>query len=157
MALKKSEKRLLIGLAIVAVISAGVLYRVYNPPVKDVIASQAPTSETKKETKASTSTKSRSTSGGGGSRSGGGTSVPSSAGQKVSQADFEKHATMDNCWVLMEGEVYDITIFLLEYVSQQDKASSFCGTVGFEAGFIDGDLGLKDSVKNKSQKMGIIG
>lgn len=157
MALQKREKNLLIGLAIVAVASAAILYRAYNQPAKDPLVSEAVQIEKKNKDTPNQGSPRTSSSGGsskGGSRSSSGDakSLP-----KISQGEFEKHTNLNNCWVLIEGEVYDISNFLTEYVSQQQKAMSFCGTVGFEVGFIEQNSSLREIIKSKSNKKGAIG
>lgn len=155
MQLQKREKNMLIGLSIVAIISAIMLYRIYYPSSEEVIPADISSSTTKSSdtpNKATTSSGSR-----GGTR--GGSSVSGRGGtgdQTVSLQEFESHSSLKNCWVLLNGEVFDISNFLVNYGDFQDSIMPFCGTVGFEAGFIEGNKSLAESVKIESQKIGTI-
>ena len=152
MKIQKREKRMLIGLAVVAIFSGIMLYRIYYPSSEEVIP--AVISESSNQNTESSTPSSRS-GGSGGARpsTSGGTSVGS---QNVSLQEFENHSSLKNCWVLIDGEVFDISSFLTTYQSLQETAVSFCGTVGFEVGFIDGDESLKARIKLESQRIGTI-
>lgn len=156
MQLQTREKRMLIALGIVAIISGFILYRVYFPSSSDSAKENTLSSTQKQEEKKSQpNTQSASRSGGArGSRTPSGGA--SSGSQTVSIQEFESHSTLNSCWVLLDGEVYDITNFLGKYESYQETILSFCGTVGFEAGFIEGNKSLAESVKIESQKIGTI-
>jgi L-lactate dehydrogenase (cytochrome) len=48
----------------------------------------------------------------------GGTSGPSPsphAAKQISYSEVQKHASKDSCWVIIEGQVYDVTSFLPDH------------------------------------------
>lgn len=145
--LKKSEKRLLIGLAVVGVISGIILYDIYGPQgsSEPEIISQSDPSAAPAATSSSTSR--GSSRGGGGSRAGG------SAAAKVDITNIEKHNKPNDCWTTIDGEVYDITGFIQEYQSTDPDISNYCGTYGFEVGFLDENPELKDFVLQNSNRV----
>jgi hypothetical protein len=149
MALQKREKKLIIGLLVVAIVSSYVLFKEkIFPPEPDITINPVPVVP---ETAPAVSG-GRSRGGGGGSTSGGG----NSAEAVVNSEDFQEHNNINDCWVLMDGEVYDITNFVALYYVHTDAVSPLCGTFGFEAGFLSENSGLKATVLSASSKKGII-
>ena len=160
MALKKSEKKLLIVLGVVAVIAAIAFYRIYGPDNSEPeIISESVLGEEVSE-KETTSTSRSSSSGGGsggGSGSGGSRSSSSETLKTVTMDEFQKHSRGDDCWVIIDGEVYNITFFIEKYPSQREKGlTEYCGTVGFEAGYLKENT-VKESIIENSSKLGQIG
>jgi hypothetical protein len=150
--LKKSEKRLLIGLSVVALVSGIILYDIYGPkkPSEPEIISQS--DPAKKSTEpANTGTSSRGSRGGGGgggnSRGGGGSAA------KVDITNIEKHNKPNDCWTTIDGEAYDITRFIQEYQSTNKNIANFCGTYGFEVGFLAENPSLREYVLQNSTKV----
>ena len=144
--IKKSEKRLLIALGIVAVISGIILYNIYGPqPAPEVISQTEPSIETTSNTR-SPSRSSRNA--GGGSRRGRGGSA-----NAVDITNIEKHNKPNDCWVTINGEAYDITLFVQEYQSTDTNISNFCGTYGFEVGFLEKNPILREFVLQNSTKV----
>ncbi|MCI5050699.1 MAG: cytochrome b5 domain-containing protein [Candidatus Pacebacteria bacterium] len=150
--LKKSEKRLLIALGVVAVIGGGVLYSIYGvTPEPEIISQSDPTAEIQEAASSSSGSRSGSRGGGsrGGSRGGGG-------GVNSPQADIDNlqnHNQPNDCWVTIDGQIYDITGFIQEYQSIDNTVEGYCGTYGFEAGFLAEHPELRDFVlRNSVQK-----
>ncbi len=157
MTLKKREKTLLKVLGVVAVIGAIILLRTFSASKDDkkpeVITS---TTEQKKDNskKKTAKKKSYSSSKSRGGSVGGGRSRSSAA--SVSMGEFKKHTRKESCWVLMDGDVYNISGFFHKYPNYLEEAKKYCGTVGFEAGFLQENK-IRDSIKAVSQKVGKIG
>ena len=151
--LKKKEKKMLIALGVVAVIGAISLLNIYKPD-KTELEVISESEEVVEEKKAEP--KSYSSSGGGGGRKSGGSGGGATKPRNIAMSEFQKHTKTKDCWVLMDGEVYNITNFINEYPTYGNGATEFCGTVGFEAGFLSENK-IRDTIKSKSQKMGIIG
>ncbi len=86
----------------------------------------------------------------GGSRKGGG----SGSSLSVTKAEFQKNNTKNSCWVLIEGEVFDITPLLSDAVLDVDLVGTFCGTFGFEAGFLAMNPEMKIALKTSATKKG---
>ena len=40
---------------------------------------------------------------------------------KVSVAEIDKHATADDCWIVVNGKVYDLTTFAPEHPGGPDS------------------------------------
>lgn len=155
MALQKREKKMLIALGIVAVVSGIILYRVFNPAEEEI--EQLSTAPKTEEAASTTSGGSRGGSrggGGGGSRGGGGSGTTTGGG--LSSADFQKHVSLEDCWVLVEGTVYDITGILQEYSQYGPTVAPFCGTFGFEVGFLQENLSLKEIIIGRAPSHGQI-
>ena len=127
-----------------------VLYRAYNPVEGKKIQQLEPTN--KEERKSSNSSTTRGNSGGSSRR--GGSSFDSEA--TVSSKEFQSHATIENCWVLIDGIVFDITGFIMAYSSIQEESSQYCGAFGFEEGFLKNNQEYKDAVSKASIKKGVI-
>ena len=161
MALKKSEKKMLIILGVVAVIAAIVFYRIYGPDNSEPEIISESTLEEEVEKKETTNTSRPSSSGSssrGSSRSSSSSSSSTSETVKtVSMDEFQKHSRGDDCWVLIEGDVYNITFFIEKYPSQREKGiTEYCGTVGFEAGYLK-ENNIRESVKENASNLGKIG
>jgi cytochrome b involved in lipid metabolism len=43
---------------------------------------------------------------------------------KISIAEIDKHATADNCWIVVNGKVYDLTTFAPEHPGGPDSKPS---------------------------------
>ncbi|MCD5389776.1 MAG: cytochrome b5 domain-containing protein [Candidatus Pacebacteria bacterium] len=151
--LKKKEKKMLIALGVVAVFGSTSLFNIYKPD-KTELEVISESEEVVEEKKAEP--KSYSSSGGGGGRKSGGSGGGATKPRNIAMSEFQKHTKSKDCWVLMDGEVYNITNFINEYPTYGNGATEFCGTVGFEAGFLSENK-IRDTIKSKSQKMGIIG
>jgi hypothetical protein len=153
--LKKSEKRLLIGLSVVALVSGIILYDIYGPkkPSEPEIISQS--DPAKKSTEpANTGTSSRGSRGGGGGGGGGGNSRGGGgSAAKVDITNIEKHNKPNDCWTTIDGEAYDITRFIQEYQSTNKNIANFCGTYGFEVGFLAENPSLREYVLQNSTKV----
>jgi hypothetical protein len=151
--LKNSEKRFLIALAIVAVISGIMLYDIYGPqPIPDF--SQSESSDSKIET-TETSTSSKPIAGGtGGSRGvSTGSRGRSSASSSSDITNIAQHNKPNDCWVTIGGETYNITGFVQDYQKNDSSITNFCGTYGFEAGFLEQNSSLRDIVLRNSIKI----
>jgi hypothetical protein len=163
MALKKSEKTLLKVLAGVAVVSGIILYRVYGPQKAEPVATTetTTTTETPPSTKNTNGANSapaatpRGNSIGGGSA---GVSQSSKIPTGVRLDEFEKNNTLNSCWVLIEGEVYNISNFLENNQNDFDLEIivQYCGTLGFEAGFLVENTQLIEVFKENAQNLGEI-
>ena len=160
MALKKSEKKLLIVLGVVAVIAAIAFYRIYGPDNSEPEIISESVLEEEVPEKETTSTSRPSSSGGsagGSSRSGASGASSSETIKTVSMDEFQKHSRGDDCWVLIDGDVYDITSFINKYSTQRDNGIiEYCGTIGFEVGYLK-ENDVKETVKQNSSKLGQIG
>ncbi len=148
--LTKREKKMLIALGIVALLGAVILFSVYKSSNKGTNPSNDKSKQKKEDKKKKTLTSHYS--GGGGVH---GSHGSSSGGGAISVTEFKKHRSMDDCWVLMNGEVYDITNFIHTYPEYKEDIVGFCGTFGFEAGFLK-ENPIYESIKKHSQKKGVI-
>lgn len=159
MHLTDNESRLLKILATVLVISGVALYFVFQPPKIKTIPGNSTTSPEKGDTQ---NVNVYNGSSGGGSRSrgssggGGGGSSSSSTSGSISVSTFESHNSIKSCWVLIEGEVYDITGYL-QNISNPEEAVLYCGTFGFKEGYLGDSEEAKNNVIRQSIKMGKIG
>lgn len=159
MALQNREKKMLKILAVVAVLGAVSLYftlfaKDEEPVVEQTTAATTTTAPAAGEKKKSSP--SRPSSGGGGGARGGSSGGSKAAPVSLSFESFQSHNTAKDCWVLVDGSVYDIT-GLVSSGSIDPKAAEYCGTTGFEIGFLDQQLNIKDSILTQSQKVGKIG
>lgn len=154
MQLQTREKRMLILLAVVAIGSGIILYNVYRPS-ENKMPPPPPVSKNQK-TAAPASPPTRSSSSSSRPRGTTSTTGSNSGNQIVSFQEFERHSTAKDCWILMDGEVYDITEFLLTNEGLYKEATSFCGTVGFEEGFIKRNEVLKEKIEKETLKIGSI-
>ena len=56
------------------------------------------------------------------------------AAEKVyAKADLAKHATADNCWMAIRGNVYDLSAYLPEHPSRPELVQPWCGKEATEA------------------------
>jgi len=148
--LKKSEKRLLIGLGVVALVSGIILYDIYGPKktsAPEIISQSEPDQGSDVSTSATTSSRSLNRGSGGGSSRTGGSSAA------IDITNIETHNTPNDCWTTIDGEVYDITRFVQEYQSTYRDIANFCGTYGFEVGFLLENPSLKESVLQNSTRV----
>jgi len=152
MALQKREKRMLIALGIVAVVSGIILYRVFNPAPPEAIEQIETTDKTTVET--TTSSPARRGGGSGGSRGGGGGGSTTSSQSSVSSSEYQKHATGQDCWVIMNDVVYDVTSIVSEYAQYADGITQYCGTFGFEAGFLAEHSDLRLIIESRGSRKG---
>lgn len=136
--LQKREKKMLIALAIVAVLSALQLYSVYGggSEEENFVVENTPAEATPAEDVSSTEGSGGSYSGssvkkGGVARKGGG----SKKARVLQLSDVEKHNNINDCWVLASGYVLDITSYLSSEPLDSKDISSYCGTSGFEVGY----------------------
>ena len=142
------------ALAVVAIISGIILYRNSRP--SDPVVVPQVTKDTPTETTTGSASTSSSRRGGGGRSSGGSSSGGGTKISTVTPSDFQRHNTLESCWVLIDGQVMDITNFIIEFRSQADAIAQFCGTFGFEAGFLDENQQFVESITTSSTNMGII-
>ena len=162
MALKKSEQKMLKILGVVAVLAGIAFYRIYNKSDEAPVPQVTP--EVQTDSAASTTTSSASKKGAGGGRSipskgsggGGGSSSSGGGSQGITTTEFEQHHATTDCWVLIKGEVYDISNFITEFQSQRDAISQFCGTFGFESGFLGENPQFTETVISSSTLRGVI-
>lgn len=61
------------------------------------------------------------------------TSTPSST--PSASVTFAHHNTTQDCWILYQNKIYDITSFLPRHPGGVQKIAQFCGTTGFEQAF----------------------
>ena len=151
MALKKREKKMLIGLGIVAVVSGIILYRTFNPAPDELIEKIATTDKT---TTTTATTSSRGGGSRGGSSRGGGSSSGESTGPSVSSSEFQKHATAKDCWVIMGDTVYDVTNVITEYSQYAQGITQYCGTFGFQSGFLAENSDLRLIIESRASNKG---
>lgn len=156
MALQKREKKMLIGLGVVAVISAVILYRVFNPAAPDPIEQITTTAKEVVEEATSSRSAPRGGGGGGSRGGGGGSSTASSQGASISSSEYQKHALPNDCWVVMDDAVFDVSGVINEYSQYADGISQFCGTFGFEAGFLSENSDLKLIIESRGTRKGAI-
>lgn len=68
--------------------------------------------------------------------------------QEVSKAELAKHASEDDCWIAVDGSVYDVTAFLSEHPGGgepiMDCAGKDCTRQFAEIGHSDGALELRE-------------
>lgn len=154
MKLSSNEKRLLKIMATVLVMSGIVLYFVFQPPeIKTIPSNVDEVSKSDNEQTSNVSNTARRSSRGG--SSGGGNSG-SSGSVSISVSTFESHDSALSCWVLIKGEVYDITGYL-QNINDPERAALFCGTFGFKEGYLGDSEEKVNEVIRQSIKMGTIG
>lgn len=153
MNLQPREKKLLILLALVAVAGGIALYFIYQPKTPGEFSTNMQEEEEQPRTSSSRplqsnnrGTISQNQRGGGG----GGTPL-------ITLNTFQLNRSVESCWVLLEGKVFDISNFLKTFPEYQTSALEFCGTVGFEVGFIQGDIALAETIKEYSTELGVLG
>lgn len=161
MALQPKEKKLLKILAGVVVVGGFIMFRSSQPqeiPTTESDPDKIAELEAKK--KAKTSTKSTSKPSGGassaGSASGGGSRASAPTISTISISEFESHNSSENCWVLIDGKVYDIT----DYIKSSDEPkviAPYCGTFGFEEGYLEEISSTKQAIINEASLKGTIG
>lgn len=151
------EAQLLKLLGVIAFLAAVMLYFVLQPQEIKTIQGNGATKTEQKEESGGTTANSPSRSGGGraSSRSSGGTASSGGIGT-LSISSFEANNKEDSCWVLIDGVVYDISAYL-DTLSDTEDVVSYCGTFGFEAGYIDNSLPLKNEVVELSVRKGTLG
>lgn len=164
MALQKREKNLIIGLVVVAILGGYKLWKNKQPDpevVKQEEAAKKKAEEKKKEdakkekAASSSSGSSRSSRGSGASRSSSGSSgAASKSVSKVSYGEFSSHSDISSCWVLIKGEVYNITAYVTLPDSASLKLAQYCGTTAFEDGYIQGSYEKQEEVKTYSTLVG---
>jgi cytoskeletal protein RodZ len=159
MALQKREKKLLKALGIIAVISGIVLFFVFREPSTPEAVESGSQEQSNQQSSPQTNTSSsrpRPTASSG-SSSGGARPSSGQVGQAIVSIDeFQRHNSVDDCWVLIKGKVYDITEYLSSLPNKQ-VASPYCGTFAFEEGFL-GETGIQiDSIVQNSIEVGTMG
>lgn len=155
MALQKREKKLLKILGVIAVLSAIVLFLVMRPKETETVTSTQE-SQTPKTQESGTANRPSS---GGGARSGGGGQASSGSARQasgISIDEFQRHNTSDDCWVLIDGNIYDITEYLSR-LPNKEEASPYCGTFAFEEGFLQETSLEKELIINSATLRGEIG
>ncbi len=50
-----------------------------------------------------------------------------SASGSYSASEVAKHATADDCWLIVDGGVYNVTSFVNEHPGGPDRITNFCG------------------------------
>lgn len=139
------------------VISGVVLYFVFQPPTIKTIPSNSATPKppaNEQNVNVYNTGRGASRSGSRGSSGGGGSS--SSGSVSISVVEFESHDTEKSCWVLIEGEIYDITGYL-QNISDPEAAALYCGTFGFKEGYLGDSQEKTNEVIRQSIMMGKIG
>ncbi len=61
--------------------------------------------------------------------------VPAPSPEGLTFADVAKHATLTDCWIVVDGRVYDVTNYLRSHPGGVDTISPWCGkeaTVAYE-------------------------
>ncbi len=164
MALQPKEKKLLKILAGVVVVGGFIMFRSSQP--QEIATTESDPDkvaelEAKKKAKTTTKTSSRPPGGSGGgsaSRSGGsgGSRGAAPTISTVSVSDFESHNSPESCWVLIDGKVYDITEYL-KNSQEPDKVAAYCGTFGFEEGYLEEISSTKEAIIDKASLKGTIG
>jgi len=158
MALQKREKLLLKILAGVAVVSGIILLQSLSGPdqaeIEDKVVGAVEDANAERDALINEAAGE----GGGGRRGAGGARSGSGGGEtrSVTSADFQSHASPADCWVLLEGQVYDVTPIIKAYPTWADPIRPFCGTFGFEAGFISENPNFADTVKSQGTQKGVI-
>jgi L-lactate dehydrogenase (cytochrome) len=51
----------------------------------------------------------------------------------ISKEDVEQHSTADNCWIVVRGFVYDVTVFLDEHPGGKEIILEYAGQDATEA------------------------
>ena len=157
MALQKREKLMLKILAGVAVVSGIILLQTLSGPDQDAIEEKVVGAVEDANAERDALINEATGGGGGGSRRGG--AARSSSGgetRSVTSADFQSHASPGDCWVLLEGQVYDVTPIFTAYPVWIESIKPFCGTFGFEAGFISEHPDFTETIKNQASPKGVI-
>ena len=54
--------------------------------------------------------------------------APPAAAATVTRAELARHASEDDCWVALYGEVYDFTDFLEDHPAGAEAITRFAGT-----------------------------
>lgn len=155
--LEKREKRLINILKVILVMAVGFLFIIFSSSDSedDIDLSIKKNTEKQEEKTPTTTTEVNvfSGGGGGGSSSGGGGMVDAPSYRGVTLSEYENHNTVDDCWVILDGQVFDITEYLTEYFSSEE-VGPYCGTFAFQTGFLQDS---KAHVKNIKENAGLIG
>ena len=54
----------------------------------------------------------------------------------ISQSELTAHNAEEDCWIIYQDKVYDLTDWLQKHPGGVKSISGYCGTDGFEAAFI---------------------
>lgn len=58
---------------------------------------------------------------------------PTQAVQKLTQAEVAKHNNPQDCWIIVDKKIYNVTEFLPLHPGGEDRIISFCGKDANEA------------------------
>ncbi|MFH1107064.1 MAG: cytochrome b5-like heme/steroid binding domain-containing protein [Candidatus Micrarchaeota archaeon] len=58
-----------------------------------------------------------------------------SGGAAITLQELSKHSTEQDCWVVSQGKVYDLTAWLPKHPGGAGAISPYCGNAGFEEAF----------------------
>jgi hypothetical protein len=140
MALNKREKLMLKVLAVVLIASGIILYLVLKPSQNNEFDSAPGQNQTQNTSSSRRSAPSRGGSGGG-------------ASHGINLSEFEQHNSINDCWVILDGAVYDITQYL-RTIPDAQQAAAYCGTFAFQAGYLGGSSLAADAVAGSSILIG---
>lgn len=59
--------------------------------------------------------------------------LPPAVGQVIALAEQARHASLSDCWMAIDGEVYDVTAYLPKHPSPPEIMLPWCGREASEA------------------------
>ena len=73
------------------------------------------------------------------------TSVPSDVPSGISIQVLNTHNSLNDCWVVFQNNVYDLTSWVVKHPGGSGVYTSLCGTSNFESSFITQHGNSKES------------
>lgn len=58
--------------------------------------------------------------------------IPIAEFDSYSIEDVASHSTEEDCWIVLENKIYDVTVWIQKHPGGKDAISNWCGKVGFE-------------------------
>lgn len=59
--------------------------------------------------------------------------LPAATERLITPAELARHGSPDDCWMAIEGKVYDVTAYLPEHPSPPERVLPWCGRESSEA------------------------
>lgn len=74
------------------------------------------------------------------------TSIPSSSSLTLSTESVATHARPDDCWVIIDGSVYDVTLYLALHPGGNSRISQYCGADASQGFAAKGGKGIHSAL-----------
>lgn len=83
------------------------------------------------------------------------TDVNNAGSGAIGLAELANHNTDDDCWIVYNNEVYDITRYLNMHPGGARTITPYCGNTGFENSFLGKHgIGFESKLKSNSELVG---